>query len=1001
MNVRPDLLRNNMSHIPPSILTMNTPHLFPPQQQQPSQLAQQQQQPTAPPPHMGLLQNGPNQAPSLGLLPSSQPNPVGNNQALYQLQIQQAQRRQQQMHQQAIPQGLNPQSASGPHVNGISHNQVPGMPFSNAMMQPSLRRVPSQPLGQSPPSHLPGMHPNQPVVGGMPSMGGIPMNSQGGLSSQQQQQQLRQVQQQQQMRMQQQQQPLPMQGQAHMSPDFLHRQSHMQSSVGLQSNMARTAPTQQLLGGLAQSSNAPQSHPGMMQQSMQNPTFQNPLQMNHPQPPSQLGSSPRAPNAQSNIPPSLSSANPGAPPQSATARTRMTPDNALFFQNPQIPHSISHNAHRLTAGNNQFAFAPSSTPPTTLGDISQSMSAAPLGTSGPTSRTGLMTTPAQAFEQMNQGADHFPFTHPIAAPSQNLSQHPQNPHFMMQTQGPSQRQQPTQSLQSSPRQPVAHMPTQRPHSQPQRPHSQPQRPQSQPQGVSSPQAGPSRTPRTSQTTLPGNTAGAGSRPSAQPPSGSSPPSSQAPPTPTQAARTASRQSHVTPNTGVPVAATPGGSQPADAHSSAQQSQSAQPVPAVGPPRPLGNIAFPVGFGQGLSRLLQFSGVLASDSQNKMQLSYWDSLIKEYFTPKASLKFTLWKDNQRNEAKPFEIGVPILPRFFLVTSQSGVKSMNLSLDGARERIVSTGHAVVECIQATWTYKYTNGYTVTLRGPMTAHILVFPNTPTPQAPQQHVTYTLKFDQLQFDANYHDKLIAMEAILGNRSQESPRLKAPSTPVMNGIHLPQRMEDEARFEEPRLIIERATVPAEPVNAFGIPQATMRCLELAESVAQMSPLIQFSTENKLGPLDALTQYARKLREVQGPGMNGNYSHPNNGGFDSVTGVAATPPVTLYSNTPLPSTTLPMTSASTPNGSLLAEGASKQTKPLSMQSQAPATPNSGPANASTPASAPTPTATTTTPSMAHSTLKRKAQGGEAATSANSTPEVPPKRPNRKRGRTGG
>lgn len=40
------------------------------------------------------------------------------------------------------------------------------------------------------------------------------------------------------------------------------------------------------------------------------------------------------------------------------------------------------------------------------------------------------------------------------------------------------------------------------------------------------------------------------------------------------------------------------------------------------------------------------------SSQKLQLSYWDSLIKEYFTPKASLKFTLWKDNQRNEAKPF-------------------------------------------------------------------------------------------------------------------------------------------------------------------------------------------------------------------------------------------------------------------------------------------------------------------------------------------------------------
>ena len=28
------------------------------------------------------------------------------------------------------------------------------------------------------------------------------------------------------------------------------------------------------------------------------------------------------------------------------------------------------------------------------------------------------------------------------------------------------------------------------------------------------------------------------------------------------------------------------------------------------------------------------------------------MIKEYFTPNAVMKLTLWKDNQRNEAKPF-------------------------------------------------------------------------------------------------------------------------------------------------------------------------------------------------------------------------------------------------------------------------------------------------------------------------------------------------------------
>ncbi|KIM45777.1 hypothetical protein M413DRAFT_58609, partial [Hebeloma cylindrosporum] len=135
----------------------------------------------------------------------------------------------------------------------------------------------------------------------------------------------------------------------------------------------------------------------------------------------------------------------------------------------------------------------------------------------------------------------------------------------------------------------------------------------------------------------------------------------------------------------------------------------------------------MGQGQALMRLLQFSGVLATECKTKLQLSWWSDLIKEYFTPKAVMKLTLWKDNQRNEAKPFEIGVPILPRFFLVTTQSGVKSMTLSLEGARERFYAPGHVMVECVAAIWTYKYNNGYTVTLRGPLTARVIVTTSNP----------------------------------------------------------------------------------------------------------------------------------------------------------------------------------------------------------------------------------------------------------------------------------
>ncbi|KAF8966412.1 LIM-domain binding protein, partial [Flammula alnicola] len=263
-------------------------------------------------------------------------------------------------------------------------------------------------------------------------------------------------------------------------------------------------------------------------------------------------------------------------------------------------------------------------------------------------------------------------------------------------------------------------------------------------------------------------------------------------------------------------------------------------------------------GSGCRSLLQFSGILASEIQTKLQLSWWNDLVKEYFTPKAVMKLTLWRDSQRNEAKPFEIGVPILPRFFLVTTQSGVKSMSLSLDGARERSFGQGHSVVECVAAVWTYRYTNGYTVTLRGPLTVHVIITatgPGGPAAGAAGQ----TLKFEDFQFDANMHDKYVASDAIVGVRTVAvgSPGgrggMMTPSPGNGGSAQLQaqqqQQVEEEKMWEEPRVLIEHASLPGEPVNAFGIPQATMRCLELAESVSSMADLIAYATETKMGPI--------------------------------------------------------------------------------------------------------------------------------------------------------
>ena len=142
--------------------------------------------------------------------------------------------------------------------------------------------------------------------------------------------------------------------------------------------------------------------------------------------------------------------------------------------------------------------------------------------------------------------------------------------------------------------------------------------------------------------------------------------------------------------------------------------------------------------------------------------------------------------------------------------------------------SSGHTIVECVGAVWTYKYTNGYTVVLRGPLTAHVVV--TGPFPSGASQASVPTFRFEDFQFDANSHEKYIALESITGTRVMGSPkaRVRGTSTPTPNGTSTQQQLEDDMKWEEPRIIIERAQIPGEPVNAFGIPQATMRCLEVS-----------------------------------------------------------------------------------------------------------------------------------------------------------------------------
>lgn len=163
-------------------------------------------------------------------------------------------------------------------------------------------------------------------------------------------------------------------------------------------------------------------------------------------------------------------------------------------------------------------------------------------------------------------------------------------------------------------------------------------------------------------------------------------------------------------------------------------------------------------------------------------------------------------------------------------------MNFVLDGARERLITPGTSVIECPDAQWIWRFYDGHVVILRGAFSCQISAFYNS---RATVDQPPYTLKFETMSFDSNSHDRLITLESIQGTRGVENVQ-KTPSTTTQgspdnasssgasaNNVKT-EDAADRLLEADPRVMIDHALLPPEPINAFGIPQASMRCLEVS-----------------------------------------------------------------------------------------------------------------------------------------------------------------------------
>lgn len=94
------------------------------------------------------------------------------------------------------------------------------------------------------------------------------------------------------------------------------------------------------------------------------------------------------------------------------------------------------------------------------------------------------------------------------------------------------------------------------------------------------------------------------------------------------------------------------------------------------------------------------------SQNEAQdLLYWQSFVDHFYSPVGVLRQGVWSNAAGS--KQFEIATPALARYYLRQFTSGIASIQMVVEGARERESHNGGHFVEAPKCSFIYWYQNG------------------------------------------------------------------------------------------------------------------------------------------------------------------------------------------------------------------------------------------------------------------------------------------------------
>ncbi|EAW14140.1 LIM domain-binding protein [Aspergillus clavatus NRRL 1] len=213
------------------------------------------------------------------------------------------------------------------------------------------------------------------------------------------------------------------------------------------------------------------------------------------------------------------------------------------------------------------------------------------------------------------------------------------------------------------------------------------------------------------------------------------------------------------------------------------------------------------------------------------LLYWQAFVDRFYSPMGVLRQGVY--NPQAGSKQFEISTPALARYYLTQFTSGIRQIQMLVEGARERDSPNGGHIVESPKTSFIYWFTNDSQLFTNGTLRAH---------------------------FDHN--NKIEMLDIVVMNHTEFLPRSQLQALEIFEQKQSPKVSKNMGKRGQQKQAPQiTPSLPESMVTANGVPTAVMSFLEVAETISHMQMLFQFSQQNpQLSPPEALRNLVNTLQ---------------------------------------------------------------------------------------------------------------------------------------------